>query len=122
MASRPPMFIDEQRRGTRSSQLLWQALVGRSPWTARDAFVPLLEAEAKSRRGREMPIDRTRLSQARTHRTHLLPHPVVIRQPEDRSRRLQLQPLPLTLAPRITDSSGEGRIGACGNAIFQHAW
>ena len=38
--------------------------VRRSPWTARDAFVPLPEAEAGSPHGREMLLDRTHLSQA----------------------------------------------------------
>ena len=40
--------------------------VGRSPWTARDAFVPLPEAESRSPRGREMLLDRTRLKQEHT--------------------------------------------------------
>ena len=45
--------------------------VGRSPWTARDAFVPLPEVKTGFPRGRgrpphEMPLDRTPLSQAHT--------------------------------------------------------
>ena len=42
------------------------AQVGRSPWTARDALVPLPEAEVVSLEGREILLDRTHLSQAHT--------------------------------------------------------
>ena len=46
--------------------LALMAQVGRSPWTARDAFVALPQAEAGSPGGREMPLDRTHPTQAHT--------------------------------------------------------
>ena len=46
--------------------VLTTAQVGRALWLARDALVPLPEAEVVSPRGREMPLARTHLSQAHT--------------------------------------------------------